>query len=173
MPKLTYSKLKLTVNKSVKELNWNDQTIEIKEYLSIEDRLKLITDVLNAAADENRFYTQGKVDLFFVIKVIEYYTNISFTDKQQENFIKLYDELVSSGLYHAIINQIPDEINSLYDSTVISVKQIEGYQNSVYGILDATKTDYNNLDLDIDKMQKALTSGEGVEYLNNVLTKLG
>ena len=37
------------------------------------------TDVLNqaAAADANRFYNPGKVDMFFALEVINYYTNIS------------------------------------------------------------------------------------------------
>ena len=45
----------------------------------------MISEVLNAAADENKFYNSGKLQMFFALKVLDYYTNISFTEKQKEN----------------------------------------------------------------------------------------
>ena len=99
MAKPTYAKLKLSTDIAPKELEWGEQKIEIKQYLSIQDKLEFIGDVLNAAADDNRFYSQGKVDMFFAINVIEKYTNLSITDKQKENSIKLYDEIKASGFY--------------------------------------------------------------------------
>ena len=59
MAKPTYAKLKLSADIAPKELEWGEQKIEIKQYLSIQDKLEFIGDVLNAAADDNRFYSQG------------------------------------------------------------------------------------------------------------------
>lgn len=171
--KPTFAKLKLSAE-APKELKWGDQEIEVKQYLPIQDKLILIGDVLNAAADENRFYSQGKVDMFFALKVIEAYTNLSITDKQKENQTKLYDDLKSSGFYDAVVAEIPSkEIDYLYDLVCEAEDQIYKYQNSAYGIMDAMNTDYKNLDFDIEKLTKDLGDKKNVQFLDEVLTKLG
>ena len=116
MAKPTYTELKLSSDITPKELEWGDQKIEVKQYLSMQDKLTFIGDVLNSAADNNRFYAQGKVDMFFALKVIESYTNLLITDEQKANPIKLYDEIKASGFYDNVINLIPaEEIDYLYD----------------------------------------------------------
>ncbi len=136
--------------------------------------MDLITEVLNLAADENRFYNPGKVDMYFHLKVIEYYTNLSITDKQKENVVKLYDDFISSGFYHAVFESIPeDDVGYLYLLLKETIEQFYKYQNSVYGILDALNTDYKNLDLDIQKIVSDLNQGNGIESLNEIVSKLG
>ena len=174
MGRPTYAKLKLSSEIAPKELEWGEQKIEIKQYISIQDKLTLIGDVLNAAADENRFYAQGKVDMFFALKVIEVYTNLSITDKQKETPAKLYDDIKVSGFYDAVIAQIPDkEIDYLYDLVCATEDQVYKYQNSAYGIMDAMNTDYNNLNFDIEKLTKEIGNRENAQFLDEVLTKLG
>lgn len=174
MAKPTFSKLKLAANVDKKEITWEDQVIEVKQYLSIEDKLKLVTEVLNAAADENRFYNKGKINLYFKLYITYFYTNISFTDKQKEEIIKTYDVLYSSGLWNCIKKAIPEEeLDYMYDLVVDVAKQVYYYQNSIYGILDSINTDYNKLDLDIQKLTENLRDKEGVQFLDQVLTKMG
>jgi len=174
MAKPTLTKLKLSSVITPKELEWGEQKIEIKQYLPIQDKLAFIGDVLNAAADENRFYSQGKVDMFFALKVIEVYTNLSITDKQKETPAKLYDDIKASGFYDAVVAQIPDkEIDYLYDLVCATEEQVYKYQNSAYGIMDAMNTDYNNLNFDIEKLTKEISNKENVQLLDEVLTKLG
>ena len=174
MPKPTLNKLKLTQKNPVKTITFNEQEIEIKQYISIQDKLNMVSDILNLAADENKFYNPGKLDLFFVLKVIDNYTNLSITDKQRENFIKLYDDVISSGFYTEVFNAIPeDEVGYVYTLMKECADQIYKYQNSAYGILDAMSTDYNELDFDIQKLVGDLKDKKGVEFLNDVITKLG
>ena len=174
MAKPTFSKLKLSINTEEKEFTWEDQVIKVKQYLSIEDKLKLITEVLNAAADENRFYNKGKIDMYFKLYITYFYTNISFTDKQKEEVIKTYDALYSSGLWDCIKKAISEkELDYVYNLVIDAVKQIYNYQNSVYGILDNINTDYKGLDLDIQKITENLRNKEGVQFLDQVLTKMG
>jgi hypothetical protein len=47
------------------------------------------------------------------------------------------------------------------------------YRNSVMGILDNISTDYSDLDLDITKLQEKIGNAENIEFLKNVMTKLG
>jgi len=174
MAKPTFSKLKLTANAEEKEFTWEDQVIKVKQYLSIEDKLQLISQVLNSAADENRFYNKGKIDMYFKIYITYFYTNINFTDKQKEEVIKTYDALYSSGLWDCIKKAIPEEeLNYVYDLVIDAIEQIYNYQNSIYGILDAISTDYEGLNLDIQELSKKLGDKEGVQFLDQVLTKMG
>ena len=174
MPKPTYNKLKLVPKETIKKMSWLDQEIEVKQYISIQDKLNMISEVLNAAADENKFYNSGKLQMFFALKVLDYYTNISFTEKQKENPIKIYDDIISSGFYGELFKNIPeDEIGFVYNTMMETVEQIYKYQNSAYGILDAMNNDYSSLNLDIDELTNKLQNKENVEFLNEVITKLG
>ena len=174
MAKPTLNKLKLTQKDPVKIITFNEQEIEIKQYISIQDKLTMISEVLALAADDNKFYNPGKLDMFFALKVIDYYTNLSITEKQKENSIKLYDDFMSSGFYTEVFHAIPeDEVGYVYTVMKESIEQIYKYQNSAYGILDAMNTDYSNLNFDAQEIAQKLQNKEGIELLNNVMSKLG
>jgi len=174
MAKPSLTKLKLTQKNPVKIITFNEQEIEVKQYISMNEKLNLITSVLNLAADENKFYNPGKVDMYFALKVIDYYTNLSITDKQKEDSVKLYDLFISSGFYTEVYNAIPkDEIEYVYVIMKETVEQIYKYNNSAYGILDSLQTDYNGLDMDIQKLMTGIANKEDIELVNEVVSKLG
>lgn len=174
MAKPTFAKLKLAPQEPIKKFKWGEQEIEVKQYISIQDKLTMISEVLGLAADENKFYNPGKINMFFALKVLDYYTNLSITDKQKENFVKLYDDIMSSGFYGSLFQMIPeDEIGFVYNTMMDSVEQIYKYQNSAYGILDALNSDYKNLDFDIEKLTGQITDKENIELLNDIISKLG
>ena len=170
---ISYSKLKLSVQQNTVPVEWNDQSIEVKQYLSVQDELNLITTILNASVDENRFYNPVKFNVFFVIEIIEFFTNIKFTEKQKENAPKLYDELISSGFYDKIYKANPVDIDNIRADAWEVIDNIYKYQNSVYGVLDNVSKDYNNLNLDATEIEKKLANKDNVQFLNTVLTKLG
>jgi hypothetical protein len=174
MAKPTYAKLKLTSNISPKELEWGEQKIEVKQYLSIQDKLKMITEILGLTADENRFYNVGRLKVFKTLKILEYYTNLSITGKQKEDPTKLYDELMVSNFFDAVENLIPGiELNEINDILYDTIDQVYKYQNSAYGIMEAMSQDYNNLDLDASELQKKIADPENLQLLKEVLTKMG
>ena len=174
MAKISLNKLNLKVDESIKTLKFNEQDIEIKQYLSVNDKLELISTVINESADDLKFYNVGKLEIFKTIEIIKHYTNINFTDKQLEDVPKLYDLLVSSGLADEIINCIPEiETSWLDDVLMDTVNSIYKYQNSVFGILDAVTTDYENLNFDVKELQKNISNPENLTLLKDVVTKLG
>ena len=174
MAKLSYTKLGLKVNQENGVIFHNDQRIEVKSYLPVNDKLKLISNVINLSADDNNFSNPVKEDVYFALEIIENYTNISFTDKQKEDLTKLYDSFVSTGLYNKIIDMIPeDEIMRLKTGFQASVKAVYDYRNSVMGILDTISTDYSNLDLDAANIHKKIADPDNMTFLKDVLTKLG
>lgn len=115
MAKVTYTNLKIKVNTDVKILDFNDNKIEVLQYLPIEDKNSLISITMQNSEEEG-IYNPVKVDMFFHLYTIFMYTNISFTEKQKENPNKLYDSLKSSGLMDEVLKMIPEEeYKMLYD----------------------------------------------------------
>ena len=174
MAKLAFSKLGLKLNNQVTNIHYNEQEIEIKQYISVNDKLKLISDVINKTIDEHSFCNPVQVKVFIALGIIEYYTNINFTDKQKEDPVKLFDLLQSKGLIGQICKAIPaEEFDDLNNGGWDSIESIYTYKNSVMGVLDNMSTDYSNLDFDAAAIQQKLGDGENVEFLKEVLAKLG
>ena len=174
MAKLAFSKLGLKINNQVVNISYNDNDIEIKQYLPINDKLKLISDIINNSIDEHSFCNPVKIKMFSELGVIQYYTNINFTDKQKEDFIKLYDLLQSNHLIDKIYEAIPEEeIHIIENGIFDSIESIYTYNNSAMGILDNMSKDYNNLNFDAEAIKEKLGNSENVEFLKEVLDKLG
>ena len=174
MAKIAFTKLGCKIDKEIKVINFNDQEIEIKQYLPVNEKLEMISRIINNSADDMKFYNVGKIEIFTALELVFTYTNISFTDKQKEDVCKLYDLLVSSGLFAAVANEIPEEeIEWIEEVCEDTVQSIYAFQNSVMGILEAVGQDYSNLDLDASEIQKKLADPENMALLKGIMTRLG
>lgn len=172
--KPTFAKLGLKMNNGVNTIVFNDQEIEVKQYLPINEKLDLIAAVINQAADDNNFMNPVKTEVFMKLEIVFRYTNISFTDKQKEDLVKLYDLMDSNNLFDVIINEIPEnEYSSIVDGVVDCSKAIYAYQNSVMGVLERISTDYDNMDLNLNTLKEKLEDLGDVSLLQEVVTKLG
>lgn len=177
MAKISYTKLginKEELNK-VQTVEYNDQTIEVKQYLPIAEKSELITRVLNNSVDENTgYYNLLKLDMNLGLEIVYAYSNISFTEKQKEDPMKLYDMLNASKVLNLIIGLVPDgEFYYLNKTTHEMANNIVTYRNSAMGIMEAISADYSNLDLDATDIQKKLNDPDNMALLKDVLTKLG
>lgn len=174
MAKVSFTKLGLTKNQEVKNVEWGEYMIEVKQYLPINEKLNLISNVINFAHDENNYSNPVKVDVYTALEIMYAYTNINFTDKQKEDVTKLYDLIVSSGLYAKVLEAIPsNEHCNLLNAIKKSIDAIYAYQNSVMGILDTINSDYSNLNLNASEIQKKLADPNNMELLRDILAKLG
>lgn len=174
MAKIPFSKLGLKVNTDIVALSYNEQTIEVMHYLPMSDKLDLITNVVNNAVDDNGFYNPIKLEIFLILEIVNAYTNITFTAKQKEDPLKLYDLLCSSGLVVNILDSIgEDEVSSLRNSVSDTIQSIYNYRNSVLGILESINTDYSALNLEASEIQEKLANGENIGLLKDILSKLG
>ena len=173
MAKVTFTKLGLKPNNEVVNVEFNGQNIEVKQYLPVEEKLELVSKVLELSHDENNFANPIKVEIFMKLTIIEYYTNISFTEKQRENPAKIYDLLSSNGVIDKVIENLPEEE---YEYILFGVEKtitsIYKYRNSLYGILDAISTDYDNLKLDASDIQNQLDPNS-LKLVKDIMTKLG
>ena len=174
MAKLAFSKLGLKNNNQVVNINYNEQTIEVKQYIAVNDKLKQISDIINNTVDEHSFCNPVKVKVYLLIGIVENYTNISFTEKQKEDIVKLYDLIQSNGLFDKILTAIPDEeFNDLLNSTWDSIDAIYTYNNSAMGVIENIGSNYKDMNLDVEEIQQKLANGENVEFLKEILDKLG
>lgn len=173
MAKIGLSKLGLTKNIEIKTFNWNDQKIEVKQYLPMQNKLNLCSEIINESVDDQSFYNPGRVAVYQVIEIILAYTNINVTEKQKEDPCKLYD-LFANGLLKEVYSRIPEaELGTITNIVEATIENIYKYKNSVMGILDTISADYNNLDLDAQKIQKELADKDNMSFLRDVMTKLG
>lgn len=174
MAKIGFIKLGLKPNNEIQYIEFNEQMIEVKQYLPVEEKLEIITNVLELSHDSNNFSNPVKVSVYTTLEIIEKYTNVNFTEKQKENPTKLYDLLVGNGFAAAVIKAIPEpEYDEILTGIKQTIKSVYKYQNSVMGILDTISQDYSNLNLDATEIQKKLADPNSIELLKGIMTKLG
>lgn len=174
MSKVPYTKLGLTKNESKEKLQWGQVEIEIRQYLPFEDKLHLIERIVNKSLDEKGYINPCRRDLFEKMEIFYAYTNVNFTEKQKEDEFKLYDMLVGNGLMEKVISLIPEkEINSIFVSVHQLIDSIYEYRNSARGIMEMITSDYSNLELDAENLQKNIANPENLQLLRDVLERLG
>ena len=175
MAKVAFTKLGLKRKDEVKTININNNAIEVKQYLPINDKLALISRVINLSHDSsNNFANPVQVEVIGTVEIIMAYTNLSFTEKQKEDYAKLYDLLEENGITKDLISAIPeDEYAFLIDGINESIEAVYKYQNSVLGVLDSVAQDYSNLEFDASKIQQELADPQNLELLKGIMSRLG
>ena len=177
MAKVAFSKIKISpINEPYNHIVLADGTqIDVKTYLPVQDKLALISRVIQQAHEQDSNYSNPvKANVYRDLEVIFAYTNISFTEKQLEDVAKLYDLLVSSGFYETVKNIIPkSETEYIYNLIYKTASDIIAYRNSAVGIMEALSQDYKNLEFDAEALQKKINDPESLSFLKEVLTKMG
>ena len=179
MAKVPFSKLEVKLNNNTcKPFYYNTKgeeiQYEVKYYLPVQEKLEMITKIINQSVDDNGFYNPIRVQIFTVLEVIYAYTNLSFTAKQKEDPFKLYDLLVSSSIFKEVISNIcEDDWKEIQEATLKTIDNIYKYKNSALGIIEAMVVDYGNLDFDAKNIQQSLSDPDNMAFLREVLSKLG
>ena len=174
MAKVTFSSLGLKLNQEIKTILVKGKNIEVKQYLPIQDKLEIVSNVSNSSQDGNNFKNMVKVEMFTDLEIINHYTNLTFTEKQKEEPWKIYDVLKQAGIIKQVKEAIPEEeLESLEMYINDATERIYTYRNSAYGILDAIGSDYSNLELDADNLKNEILNDENVGLIKDILTKLG
>ena len=175
MPKVSFGKLGLTKNTSTKIIKYKEQEIEVKQYLPVNEKLDLISKVINLSSDGNdNFANPIKVTIYTTLEIIKTYCNINFTEKQLEDVCKTYDLFAGNGLSSVIFAAIPaEELNELLTGIEDSINSVYNYRNSAMGILDMVQSDYDGMNLDAQNIHAAIADPENLALLKNVMTKLG
>ena len=135
--KVSFTNLKMKVNPSFKEISINPNvTIEVAQYLPIEDKNDLITIALQNA-EENGYYNLVKLDMYVDLYIIYMYTNLNFTEKQKEDEAKLYDILASNGIIEAVKNAMNEsELSELSFYVTQTMDMKLKYKNTIASVLN-------------------------------------
>ena len=179
MAKVPFSKLDVKLNNSSCQQSYytskgEEIFYEVKYYLPIKDKLEMISNIINQSIDDNGYYNPIRVQIFTVLEVTYFYTNLSFTAKQKEDPFKLYDLLVSSGIFKDIIKCInEDDWIEIQEATISAMDNIYKQKNSALGILEAVTDDYSNLSLDAKDIHQELSDPNTLGLLKDIITKLG
>ena len=179
MAKVPFSKLDIKINSCdfvMCHENSKGEVIqyEVKNYLSIKEKMDLVSRIINQSTDDNGFYNPMRVKLYTTLEVVYAYTNLTFTPKQKEDPFKLYDLLVGNGFAAVVIKAIPEpEYDEILTGIKQTIKSVYKYQNSILGILDTISQDYSNLNLDASAIHQQLADPENMALLKNIMTKLG
>jgi hypothetical protein len=179
MAKVPFSKLQASVNNAVSHASYSNKAgeeivYEVKQYLPLEEKVILVSAIINNSVDDNGFYNPMRVKMFMTLETVFAYTNLSFTEKMKEDLFKLYDIFVSTGIFNDVIAAMGEkEWTEIQESVWSTIKNIYEYKNSAMGILDAVSSDYNNMNLDATNIQAALGDSENLGLLRDIMTKLG
>lgn len=179
MAKVPFSKLQATINSAennVFYLNKSGEQIfyNVKNYLPMKEKIDLITNVINNSIDDNGFYNPIKVKVYMTLEIVYHYTNLSFTEKMKEDPLKLYDALVSTGIFSEIAANInEDDLKTIEEDVWSTIKNIYDYKNSAMGILDIIVDDYKGLKLEASEIQNKLADPENMELLKGIISRLG
>ena len=64
MAKVSFSKMALKIDSNIKTINFNDFEIVVKQYLPINEKLELISSVVNSSSEDMKFYMQVNCKYF-------------------------------------------------------------------------------------------------------------
>lgn len=170
---MNYSNLKTNIETKPITIKFNDNTIEIKKYIPIEDEINLIETVLNESMTEQHYYNPLRLKMLFSLYVLYNFTNIEFSKEDKENPEKLYDEVRATGLLQAVLNEILEEVDILYEDLMETVESVYSYLNSVYGTVENMQKGVDDLDFDIQRMVNDAKDPEQLAFLKEVLNKMG
>lgn len=174
MAKVAFGKLNLKRNDEIKIVEWNEQKIEVKQFLPTAEKLELIARIIGFSGDDHAFYNPCKIEIFERIWVLLAYTNINLTDKQSEDVLKLYDLFVSSGFIAEIEKNIPEEERDYIHMGVMeTIGEIYRYRNSAQGVMEAIVQDYKDVELDANKIAETITGEGNLDTIKKVITELG
>lgn len=130
MAKITYASLKLKVDNTVDTFDFQGNQIEVLKYLPIQDKYDLIMTALEKA-EENGIYNPIMLEMYFHLYLVYMYTNITFTEKQREDELKLYDALQSNGIISMILEKISEsEYNTLCTYLNETAQHLTNHQNT-------------------------------------------
>lgn len=175
MAKVPFSKLQAKVSGEVSNLSYHNLAgeeihYEVKHYLPFAEKLDLVSRIINQSIDDNGFYNPMRVKYNMVLEIVYAYTNLSFTEKMKEDSFKLYDILVSSGIFEDIINVIREsDWKEIEENVWMTIENLYKYKNSIMGVLDAISNDYSDLNFNLNEIQDKIANPEQLAFLKEIL----
>ena len=178
MAKVPFSKLQAKVDSGVTNVFYcnlagEEVYYEVKHYLPFKEKLDLVATIINKSTDDNGFYNPMRVKFNMALEVVYAYTNLSFTEKMKEDPFKLYDILVSTGIFTDVINVIREkDWKEIQESVWDTINNIYSYKNSAAGIIELIAANYDQTNFDLAAIQEKIANPEEMAFLKEILPLL-
>ena len=173
MAKVSYTKLKKKVEPEVSIVEFNGEKIEVRQWIPTQDRLALMGRVIELAHDENyHFINPIHLVVFTALEVIKAYTNITFTEKQEEDIPKLYDEIVCSGLWEAVREVLPEEALDMDWQIHHVAEGYYKYQNSFVAAFENLNAETIEMENKVKEIQEGVSDPEVLTFVKDLMAKV-
>lgn len=140
MSKVAFNKLGLSKNSSFKEVEFNEQKIEVSQYLDIGLKSTLVNAAVRYSVIKG-IVDEILVDAYLHIFIVEHYTNINFTPKQKENILDTFDILESNGFFNVIIGAMnPAEYEYLFSMAKKLTANLNEYNRTIVSLAEGTES---------------------------------
>lgn len=172
--KITFDKLLTNINSVTVNIKINNIEVKVKQYLPVNEKLLLISRVMQNAISGNEysFVNPVQLDVYTTVEILKAYTDIEFPEDMEIS--DLYDKLEIESISNKIIGAIPaTEYAFVQEGIEKSVNAYYNYHNSALGIMEAITQDYSNLNLEASEIQQKIADPNNLTLLKNVVTKLG
>lgn len=138
MATLNFADIKLDeVAPQAKTITYNEQEIEVKQWLPVMDRYNIIMITLQESR-EGSMYNPIKMDMYLLLNIIYKFTNITFTAEDRVNADETFDKLNTSGLLNAVLKAIPNDTReSLIKGLVETAEKMEKYNSTLAGTIQS------------------------------------
>lgn len=138
---MLYKDLNLKTKEQFKTISIQGQDINILQYLPVRDKNDLVQIALQNSR-ENGVINEIKLEIYFNIYIVYFYTDLIFSDEEKADPGQLYDELQSNGILTRILGAMnQDEYNNLVDYLERMRASQDTYENSAAGIIKILSQD--------------------------------
>lgn len=136
MAKVSFASLKLKVEKPVKTFEFNGASVEVAQYIGTEDLSDLIAATMKKAKRDGIF-DPVLLNAYKTLHLIYLCTNLTFTEKQQEDELKLYDMLKSNGFVEEFVKALgPVTYNEVDNYLYMAVVKAEAYNKTAAALVN-------------------------------------
>ena len=87
------------VDSQLIQVSFQDGIINIKPYISIEDKYDFATIIMQQSMEDNGLYNPIKIEKYFNLYLAYMYTDIEFSEEDRADDSTIYDILETTGLF--------------------------------------------------------------------------
>lgn len=148
--------------------------IIVSNKISSEKQREMIKEIIDHLVTmDDKTIDAVITEVYTILMIVKYYTNIKFTDKQLEDCFKTYDLLEQNDLLVEILKHIaPEELDFINTAIKENIKSLISYNNSVTGILERVSRDYSNVKFDADEIAKTLGDPSQLDLVKKMLDNI-
>lgn len=110
------------------------ETVAIKQYLPMEDKLEIVTSVIQGCFIDGK-HNPLIEEIMFSVQLVMKYTDITFSDSDLEDILAVYDVLEENDVINKVISYVA-EYSTLYEMLQLSVKEEKEYKKSFIGVVE-------------------------------------